>query len=621
MVLRELFIKLGFQVDDEKLKGVQGQLEGIKNMLEAFGAVEVAKGVAEMTAKFGEMAENIHLSAIAAGVTAEAFQKLSFSAKQSGVSQDDLTVATRHLSQMMYEAQTGSKEAALAFQQFGITGEQIKGFKNADDAMHAVSDGVRKMGNSFNAVGPAMLLLGRSSGHMIEWLQKGSGAMKEQEQRASALGAVLSEHQIEALVNVTHAFAALKDVMTSFAGGIAAELAPNVEDAINDFLKFYAANKDIISLEIKNWIWDISFAFGFLTAAVEFLIQKFLNFAKTHEVLVRRAGEFLLVLFAVASAIFVVKKAFDVFMMVAQPMIDVLGFLKNAIVGANEAMAGWLAPIALLVVAIHDLWEVAHGRPGWIQQLIDFLGIGKEVEAVFFGIFDAVNALIGLLKDLFTLNFSKFFSDMKSDASGVVSSIGSIVGFADKLGKGILSTVLPGINLTGPEEKGEKPATPGAPQKPGPAASWATAGSQMKTSLQTFANKVNASAPPAATRAPAAQSQGGFMDFFRGMAKSVSPGGSVHQAVAANAEAGKAANENLAMASQMPSASPVPAGATTNNITNQEGGTQINTTINVTGSPGMNTHDLANKVAETHSEHLDRTLREASRSLRSSYAY
>jgi hypothetical protein len=227
-----------------------------------------------------------------------------------------------------------------------------------------------------------------------------------------------------------------------------------------------------------------------------------------------------------ASAVFAAQKAFQIFQMVVSPLINILGMVRNAVLMANTAMAGWLLPIALLTVAVHDLWEVAHGRPGWVQQFIDFLGIGQQVQDVFFGIFDAVDAVIGLLKDLFTLKFGKFFSDAAADMSSVASAMSGIAAFAGKVGGGIVHTLVPGLS--------------GA--------------------------------------------------------------------------------QNLSAAAALPGAGPVVPGAPGGQPV-VSGGNQINTQITVNAAPGMNTNELAQQVADKHQEHMNRTLREASRSLRSQTAY
>jgi hypothetical protein len=373
MILKELIGKIGFDVDKEKLDGVEKQLEGIKRLMEAFGAAEVVKGIAEMAEKFGEMAEKIHLSAAAAGITTTAFQQLAFSAQQSGVSQDELGSATARLSKSLFNAKMGSVEAQRAFMRFGITQEQIMGMKNGEQAMKALADGVKRTGGGFEALGPMMELTGRGSRNMMEWLQKGSGAMAEQEKRAKQIGAVLGEENVEALVEVTHAMGAFVQVLKTIGATIASYFAPSIKTAIDEFIKFYAVNRQIIQLEIKRWVWDITYALGFLWGAVKFVAQGFLNFAKNHETLVRRGGELLAVISALVPVVFVLSAA--------------IGVLTSPITLVAAA-------IGLLIAAMSDLWTLLSGgsiKDTWLGQLagsimeMGLLGRGVSAVRSFFG--------------------------------------------------------------------------------------------------------------------------------------------------------------------------------------------------------------------------------------------
>lgn len=513
MILKDLFGKIGFEVDEHKLEGVEKRLDHIKELLEAFAAAEVVKGIAEMTEKFGEMAEQIHISSAAAGVTVEAFQKMAFSAQQAGVSQDELGAAMGRLARSVYMAKTGSVEAQLAFKRMGIDAVQVMGFRNAEDAMRAVADGVKRAGGGFEALGPLMQLTGRNSRGMVEWLGRGSEAMGAAGERAEKLGAVLTETQVEALTKAMHAAMAFSAVLKTLAATIASYFAPSVETAIEEFLKFYQVNKDLIQLEVRKWVWDITFALGFVWGAVKFVTQGFLDFAKSHELLVRRAGEVLFILGALVSTIFLLQKAFAVAGIVMGPFLSILkgvwgvvGLLRGGFAMLLEVIgyltkAEWLLNAAILVTEA-PLWAIVAA----VAALI--LG-GQALWKVLTG---------GSFKDTW---------------------IGQMVGWVSNLG--IIQKALGGV-------KG------------------LFAGGASDT-VANFAANV------------------GSIPGLMG----ASPGNVPTPGAAAAAAAG--------------------------------GGASINAPLTIQAAPGMNEKQLAAFAADKHKEHLDRTMREASRSLRPSLAY
>lgn len=446
MILKELIAKIGFDVDKSKLDGVEKQLEGIHHLLEAFAAVEIIKGIVEMTEKFGEMAEQIHLSAISAGITTEAFQKLAFAAQQTGVSQEELGGAMAKISKHLYDARMGSEEAQKVFLQAGFTADQVRSFKNGSEVLHALSDRFKGMKDPIKEIGILMPLAGRGSRQMIEFMQQGSAGMKALEDQAESLGAVLSDGQVEALVSVQHAAMALGSVLKTLGASIAADFAPSVETAIKEFLEFYKVNKDLLQLEVKKWVWDITYALGAVWAIVKFVAQGFLDFARTHEVLVRRVGELVLAISGLVSIIFLLKSAWGVAAAVMGPTLSMFTLFKNALIFVRFALSGVLefigyltkaewalnaaiavteaplwaiaAGIGAIVLAANILWTLLSGgslKDTWLGEFVEYIGhLGFVAKA------------IAMVKDL--LSGGGKMLDLASQSNGAAGPGGAMQG-------------------------------------------------------------------------------------------------------------------------------------------------------------------------------------------------
>lgn len=418
--IRELTTKWGFEVEHAPLEKVEKQLEGIKSRLELLAAAEIVKGIVEMTERFAHFAEELHVAAESAGVTVEAFQKLAFAAGQSNVSQDEMATSMARLSRMLYQARQGGEQAQLAFQKVGFTPNQVAGFRTGSDAMLALADRFKNIHDPIEKQALAMQLMGRGSINMVGFLSQGSAAIKGFGTEAEKVGAILSGEQVEALVKVEHSMNELWAVLKAVGSTIAAYFAPSIETAIKDFLKFYEVNRKLIDTNIRAWIWDITYALGFVYQAVKFVTQEFFNFAESHQTLVRRVGELLIALSIFVSMLWVLQKVINA----VKGAVDLLTKAWEAFTTVLEFIGSpigmILAAIGLMIVAVHDLWEVAHGRPGWINQLIEFLGIGQQVQDVFFAIFD-------IIQDIMNLDFGK----LMTDAVGDVKSLG---GFLSNVG-------------------------------------------------------------------------------------------------------------------------------------------------------------------------------------------
>lgn len=322
--IRELITKWGFQVDDKPLDGIEKRLDAIKSRLDILAAAAILQGIVNLTERFATFAEELHVAAESAGITVEAFQKLAFAAGQSNISQEQMSMAMARLARNIEQARMGSEQAQLAFQKIGISGEQVRGFRNSADALRALADRFQGLHDPILKQATALQLMGRGSLNFVSFLSQGSKAIKGLEKDAEDFGAVLSSSQIEALVKVEHALNAIWSVMKAVGATIASYLAPSLEFLIRDFLEFYKANKQVIDTNVRAWAYDFAFALGYIYGWVKTLVEWFLKLSETHGTLIRRVLEIIL--------------AFEFFAGVIGAIKGALGLLKGSILLVGEVL-------------------------------------------------------------------------------------------------------------------------------------------------------------------------------------------------------------------------------------------------------------------------------------------
>lgn len=303
MNLRELVAKISFQTDTHALDRVEHHLEGIQGKLEILAAGEILRGIFELAEKFSTFGEDLETAAISAGMTVEAFQKLAFAAGQNAVSQEELSGSLAKLARNLSEARDGSKGALEAFANVGIGPEQVAGFRNAGDAMAALSDKIAQIDDPIKRTAAIMALLGRGSANMAKFLSHGSKEMQELSGQAEAMGTVLSTDQVENLAKLEDSMSALGLVFKTLGASIAANFAPSIIWLTQAISKFYAANRKAISVNMEKWAYDITYALGYAYGWFEKITQIVFDFADAHPTLVRRVGEFALALGGVSLAI------------------------------------------------------------------------------------------------------------------------------------------------------------------------------------------------------------------------------------------------------------------------------------------------------------------------------
>lgn len=375
----ELITKIGFDVDHEKLDKVNEQLEGIKHRLEFLAAIELAKGFAELTEKFAHFAEELHVAAGNAGITVEALQKLSFAAKQSGISQEEMSGSMARLSRRLYEAKLGSKEAQEAFVKAGFSVNQIAGLKTGQEALMALSGHMQHMTDATQKSAIAMELMGRGGYHMVSFLSKGPGAIDELSARAERLGAILSEHQVEALVKAEHAFQELWAVMKTIGASIAAVLSPEIESMVNELLKFWEINQKIIMENIQDWLGDFSYALGFLWGILKIVTQAVFNFANEHRTLTKVILYTVFAIGVIVSTVMVAMRVWSMFSGVIRIAKFIFEELRIVMLGVEAVSVAlevpiWaiVAAVAAVILGIQSLWVMLHGgsfKDTWLGQL------------------------------------------------------------------------------------------------------------------------------------------------------------------------------------------------------------------------------------------------------------
>jgi len=240
---------------------MQKDLEKLTKAGLAVGAAFVAGSIA-MVASSIKMADESKKAAQAAGLTTEAFTKLSWAAQQSGLSQEQLSVSMRSLNNGMVDAAKGTGTAAAAYKQLGVD------VVNADGSLRQGEAVLLDIANAFEAMPDgaqksaiAIDLLGKSGAAMIPLLNGGAKGLNELTTQAERLGLVFSEDT----ANQAELFNDSLAVVTSVARGASNEVAANLLPVLSEVAESFAH-----AAEEGEWAKDIA---GLLTVAFQAVAQ------------------------------------------------------------------------------------------------------------------------------------------------------------------------------------------------------------------------------------------------------------------------------------------------------------------------------------------------------------
>jgi hypothetical protein len=167
-----------FEKDLNKLKGQ------IKLVSIAFAA-----GATAMIASSIKMADQSRKTAQSIGLTTEALTGLQWAAKQSGVSNEELTVSFRQFSRVISDASQGLGKGQESFKALGISLTDVNGqVKTSEQLFNEAANSISKMQDGFQKTAIASELFGRSGAKLIPMLNSGEAGIKALTDEAAKLG-------------------------------------------------------------------------------------------------------------------------------------------------------------------------------------------------------------------------------------------------------------------------------------------------------------------------------------------------------------------------------------------------------------------------------------------------
>ena len=374
MIIRELFTRLGFDVDSKPVDAYEQAISNLKwslgGLVSAASAAAVGVfAMAKMTANAGS---EILESSMKMGISTDTYQELSFAAKMAGTNMGTLRVAMRRVSTMMEDAKKPGSEAAKTFRKLGI---DVKDLGSADKALEVFADKISAIENPMERSALSTKLMGRSGQELIPFMEGGSASIRKFRQDAIDLGYVMDKDVIAAADEFGDTFDTLTLVTDSLSKTIGGAFLPVMTEVMKKAIAWYKANNALIRSKLKKWIDEISES---IRKAVKWAAEMF----ETIDGLIQSMGGWEIVLqrVAVALALLMVSKAVGDLAMMS---VHIVRMTKELYLMARAFVAANLGPLLLgltivgLMLAIEDLVGYTEGKDSVIGRFLkSFEGAG-----------------------------------------------------------------------------------------------------------------------------------------------------------------------------------------------------------------------------------------------------
>lgn len=210
----------------------------------------VNKGL-DYASSLGEVSQQL-------GVTTKDLQVFRYAATQVGIDQETMDKGLGKLTKTLGDAKLGSKSAAEAFGQLGISQAQIAQL-DTGEAIRLIAEKLEKVEDPAKRASIEVDLFGKAGQKLDTLLSGGRGAIDELSTAAEKLGLVLSADSIQKADDAADKLAAVKTVLDANIASVVAQnadsilyladavgvLASKAGAGIRDIRDFFAGTEDI----------------------------------------------------------------------------------------------------------------------------------------------------------------------------------------------------------------------------------------------------------------------------------------------------------------------------------------------------------------------------------------
>lgn len=235
-------LRKGLDDANKKLEAFGAKVDKVaKGVALAFGA-KLAKDAALALAGFvqhgAEVADQMGKMAQSTGVSVEALSGLSYAAKLSDVSTEDLGTSLSHLNKNLAAAAGGGKEQSAAFKALGISVRDSSGnVRGAGDVMGELADKFRGMEDGAGKAALAQELFGKSGARLIPLLNGGREGIAAMTAEADSFSLVIGAQTAAAAEEFNDNLTRLQAMADGVAVRLAENLAPSLNSLVEEFIR------------------------------------------------------------------------------------------------------------------------------------------------------------------------------------------------------------------------------------------------------------------------------------------------------------------------------------------------------------------------------------------------
>lgn len=199
----------------------------------AAGVKQTYDRLQEMTGVSAENAYELEQLAAMLGINTERIQEFEYAAEQLNIPMDSLSDSLKDVTNKAYDAANGNEDLAAKYDALGVSVLGTDGhLRDSYEIFLDLIDALGEVSNRTERDALAMELINESARRLNPLIDQGSEGLKKYAQEAHEMGAVLSNEQLKALIDVQKAQLELEAAQKAVSDQMAAEYAPFMEEGL-----------------------------------------------------------------------------------------------------------------------------------------------------------------------------------------------------------------------------------------------------------------------------------------------------------------------------------------------------------------------------------------------------
>ncbi len=378
--IRQLIVALGVKADDATVKRFDGALKAAKKTMIATAAAATALGVAlfasaKSTATYGD---EVAKASKRTGLAAQSYQELEFAAERSGASIKDVEKGFRRMGAAADDASQGLLAQKRAFDLLGVSVTDESGNLKEQNALFSeLADAMNAVENQTLQLALGQDIFGRGFAKMRPLLAEGSEGIAKLREEANKLGFIMGGEALAASELFVDRLFDLKQIVLGVRNTIGSELVPVFSDMLRAMRDWFVANQAVIKQGLTAFARRTVKALRSLGRALKLIDER-----------MRKAGGWIRVTKALTKVLLALGLSVGVIALSAAAFGGFTTALTGYALAAWNAVAATLALIApyvavaafiaVVLLALDDLWISLNGGDGLIARFFDRFGEGEE---------------------------------------------------------------------------------------------------------------------------------------------------------------------------------------------------------------------------------------------------